>query len=54
MLKDAALLQLKLLETSLEDGWVLKDATSFNIQWTGSRPVFIDIPSFEPWTEGEP
>ncbi|MFT7675164.1 MAG: ribosomal protein L11 methylase PrmA [Gammaproteobacteria bacterium] len=54
MLKDAALLQLQLIETSLENGWTLKDATPYNIQWTGSRPAFIDIGSFQPWIEGEP
>lgn len=53
MLKDAALLQLECLERALESGWTLKDATPFNIQWRGARPVFIDIPSFEPWAEGE-
>lgn len=53
MLKDAALLQLECLETALENGWTMKDATSFNIQWLGAKPVFIDIPSFTPWTEGE-
>ena len=52
MLKDAALLQLHLLETSARNGWLLKDATSFNVQWNGARPVFIDVPSFEPW-EGD-
>lgn len=54
MLKDAALLQLHLIEKSLENGWMLKDATPYNIQWIGSRPVFIDVTSFEPWNEGEP
>ena len=54
MLKDAALLQLHLIEKSLENGWTLKDATPYNIQWIGSRPVFIDVPSFQPWEEGEP
>lgn len=54
MLKDAALLQLHILEQSLENGWSLKDATPYNIQFEGSRPVFIDIPSFEPWVKGEP
>lgn len=54
MLKEAALLQLRLIEKSFEDGWMLKDATPYNIQWIGTRPVFIDIPSFEPWVEGEP
>lgn len=54
MLKDAALLQLHILEQSLENGWTLKDATPYNIQFEGSRPVFIDIPSFEPWIKGKP
>lgn len=54
MLKDAALLQLHLIEESLENGWTLKDATPYNIQWIGSRPVFIDLASFVPWEEGEP
>lgn len=52
MLKDAALLQLRLLAASVASGWVLKDATPFNIQYslaTGApRPVFIDVPSFTP------
>jgi len=54
MLKDAALLQLNIIEKSLENGWTLKDATPYNIQWIGSRPVFIDMTSFQPWEEGEP
>ena len=54
MLKDAALLQLHLIEQSLENGWTLKDATPYNIQWIGSRPVFIDLVSFEPWVAGDP
>jgi SAM-dependent methyltransferase len=54
MLKDAALLQLHILEQALENGWTLKDATPYNIQFIGARPVFIDLPSFEPWIKGEP
>ena len=53
MLKDAALLHLRLLETSVRNGWILKDATPFNIQWNGTRPVFIDVPSFVPWEDAE-
>ncbi len=48
MLKDAALLQLDLLVEAVGNGWILKDATPYNIQWAGARPVFIDIPSFVP------
>ncbi len=54
MLKDAALLQLDVLKNAAASGWTLKDATSYNVQWIGCRPVFIDVPSFEPWPEGEP
>ena len=54
MLRDAALLQLRLTERSLENGWTLKDASAFNVQWRAHRPVFIDVASFEPWTKGEP
>ena len=53
MLKDAALLQLRLLETAVRAGWMLKDASPFNIQWVGTRPVFVDIPSFVPRQDGE-
>lgn len=53
MLKDAALLQLRLLDTCVRNGWLLKDATPFNIQWVGTKPVFIDIPSFVPREDGE-
>ncbi|BAQ15709.1 SAM-dependent methyltransferase [Methyloceanibacter caenitepidi] len=54
MLKDAALLHLDILEAALEQGWTLKDSSSFNIQWVGPKPVFIDIPSLEPYAEGTP
>lgn len=54
MLREAALLQLEILEVSLENGWILKDATPYNIQWYGSKPVFIDTPSFTPWVSGTP
>ncbi len=54
MLKDAAILQLELIERSIDSQWTMKDATSYNIQWIGSKPVFIDIPSFEPYSPGTP
>ena len=53
MLKDAAMLQLHVLQTATTNGWLLKDATPFNVQWMGARPVFIDVPSFVPWEDGE-
>ena len=54
MLKDAAVLQLELLLDALAEDTVVKDATAYNVQWTGSWPVFIDIPSFERLRSGEP
>ena len=54
MLKDAALLQLELIAAALAEGMILKDASSFNLQWRGTKPVFIDIPSFERLSPGEP
>ncbi|HEV8713403.1 MAG TPA: methyltransferase, partial [Candidatus Binatia bacterium] len=54
MLKDAALLQLDLLLAALRENMILKDASPFNIQWLGTNPVFIDIPSFEKLLPGEP
>lgn len=48
MLKDAALLQLKLVRDCVENEWTLKDATAYNIQWHKAKPVFIDTVSFEP------
>lgn len=53
MLRDAARLHLSLLEDCHENGWTMKDATPYNIQWIGAKPVFIDVPSFEPWEKGE-
>ena len=54
MLQDAALLQLDILVAALDEGMTLKDATPFNIQWVGTRPVFIDIGSFKAAEPGEP
>jgi SAM-dependent methyltransferase len=44
---DAAELTLDLCEQSLADGWILKDATPLNVLFTGTRPIFVDILSFE-------
>lgn len=54
MLRDAALLQLDIAMESIERGLMLKDATPYNVQFIGSKPVFIDIGSFEELPEGEP
>lgn len=54
MLKDAALLTLSLARKALDYGLVLKDATPYNVQFTGCKPVFIDTLSFAVYTEKEP
>jgi hypothetical protein len=54
MLRDAALLQLELLRRALAEDLTLKDASSYNVQWRGARPVFIDVGSFERLRPGEP
>lgn len=54
MLRDAALLHLEVTAIALEHGFVTKDATPYNVQFVGTRPVFIDVGSFEPLRGGEP
>ncbi len=53
-LRDAALLTLDIAWAALEHDMVLKDASAFNVQFVGSRPVFIDTLSFQSYVEGEP
>src|SRR5665213_3518505 len=43
----AAELTLDLCEQALAAGWILKDATPLNILFRDSRPIFVDILSFE-------
>lgn len=54
MLRDAALLQLDLLEEALRAGLTMKDATPYNVQFVDLKPVFIDVGSFRRYEEGEP
>jgi hypothetical protein len=54
MLQDAALLQLELNQRALRAGLAVKDATPYNVQFRGTRPVFIDVGSFEKLRPGEP
>jgi hypothetical protein len=53
-LKDAALATLAIQKAALDHGMSLKDASAYNIQFLGGRPVLIDTLSFEklqlkPW-----
>ena len=54
MLREAALLQLDLVAAALAEDMILKDASPYNVQWRGARPVFVDVGSFERLREGEP
>lgn len=54
MLRDAALLYLDVLAEALRAGFIIKDGTPFNVQFSGTRPVFIDVGSIERYRDGEP
>jgi hypothetical protein len=54
MLKSAASMHLRLLEDALTEGLTLKDATPYNVQFIGSKPIFVDIGSFTTYEPGEP
>ena len=47
MLEAAGQLTLRLAEKLIEKNWGLKDATPFNILFEGTKPVFVDVLSFE-------
>lgn len=53
LLKQAALLHLDIAIEGLDAGIVLQDATPYNIQFVGNKPVFIDHLSFRPYVERE-
>jgi hypothetical protein len=53
-LKDAAMLTLQVQKRALKKGMVLKDSSSFNIQFLRGKPVLIDTLSFERYEEGAP
>lgn len=52
--RDAALLTLEVQERALGAEMSLKDASAYNVQFRGARPVFIDTLSFELYEEGRP
>src|SRR5215218_1439916 len=54
MLKDAALLQLAICRRALRADLAIKDASPYNVQWRGTRPVFVDVGSFERLRPAEP
>lgn len=52
-LKAAALLHLDVQLAALDAGVSLSDASAYNVQFVGARPVFIDHLSFRRYREGE-
>lgn len=52
-LKAAALHHLEIAIDALGQDLFLSDATAYNVQFVGSRPVFIDHLSFRPYRTGE-
>jgi hypothetical protein len=53
-LKDAALLVLDIMKESVAHGFILKDATPFNVQFHNGKPVWIDTLSFEVYEPSKP
>jgi len=51
--KAAALAHLDLQLDLLKDGFALSDATAYNVQFEGVKPVFIDHLSIRPYQDGE-
>ncbi len=54
LLREAALLTLKILKIALEKGMILKDANAFNIQYHEGSLIFIDSLSFEKYDPSRP
>ena len=52
-LYDSAQLTLKIAIEAAQDGWILKDASAWNVLFSDGRPVFVDLLSFEPCLPGE-
>ena len=40
-----------IIKKSLENSWIVKDSSPFNIQWKNNKPIFIDTASFVPCGE---
>ncbi|HYC28343.1 MAG TPA: hypothetical protein VEB42_05990, partial [Chitinophagaceae bacterium] len=53
-LKDAALLVLDIMKESIAHGFILKDATPFNVQFYNGKPVWIDTLSFDIYEPSKP
>jgi len=54
MLKDAALLVLRLNRELLKHGLILGDCHPFNVLFRGPNPVFVDVGAIAEWPSGAP
>jgi ribosomal protein L11 methylase PrmA len=54
LLKRAALLHLGVHRDVLKRGLTLSDGSAYNVQFIGTRPVFLDSLAFVPYVEGQP
>jgi ribosomal protein L11 methylase PrmA len=54
LLKRAALLHLEFHRALLKRDLTLSDGFAYNVQFVGTRPVFIDALAIEPYVEGQP
>ncbi len=54
MLRDAALVTLEAQSVAHQAGFVLRDATAYNVQFQRGRPILIDTLSFERGVPGAP
>ena len=52
--KHAALLTLQIHKYALEKGFILKDASAYNVTFYKGSPVFLDTLSFDFYKEGKP
>jgi ribosomal protein L11 methylase PrmA len=52
-LRAAALHHLDVHLAAMDGGLTLSDASAYNVQFVGTKPVFIDILSFRPYRDGE-
>ncbi len=53
MLKDAALLTLNILKDCINNGYILKDGTAWNITYYNGSMIFFDVLSIEKYEEGQ-
>ncbi len=51
-LQDAALTTLEMMRLAMHQGFWLRDASAFNVQFPSGKPVLIDSLSFEAYREG--